>query len=632
MKFFTFTIIFFLNLYVSFSQGQAIETYEEENNSQLNAIVDKESLSIEFDKSEIKTDYHLVIKVLDSKGEDAVNTYVHYNKHIKIKNIEALIYDAKGELIKKVKKKDFNDVSAVSGGTLYSDSRVKYLNYSSNSYPYTIDFSYQTENSNTAFLPSFTFIKDYNTKINFAELYVGYKEGNSPINYKIKNDLGSLVEFKKYPDGILFKVKNLEPIKHEIMSPSITNISPVVLLAPKEFKWYDYEGKAKNWDELGAWMNDKILSEKNNLNSATINEIKSITTAVESPLEKAKLVYEYVQNNTRYISVQVGIGGIQPIDAAEVDRMKYGDCKGLTNYTKALLDVVGVPSYYSHVESGRYKVDFEDDFSSINQGDHVILNIPLNEKDYWVDCTSNTSPFGFLGSFTDDRKVLVMTPNGGKLKKTKSYLNEENLTQSTSTVTLNENNSFSLNNEIISKGIHYGKRLTYAFMPSYELEKKDKERWNLFSDYKVVSHKVTNHKDSLFLLEEVKLKGNRFGKKLGKRIIFSPNINIRNTYVPPRTRNRENPFQILRGYVLIDTVKVKMPAGYTIEALSENKNFESPFGNYHLEITHDKNFILFYRKILIKEGLYSKDKYSEYREFRKKIALAENAKISIIKS
>lgn len=632
MRFFTFTLVFFLNLYVVFSQDQALETYEEEDNSQLSAIVDKESLSIEFDKSEITTNYHLVIKVLNSNGEKAVNTYVHYNEHIKVKNIEALIYDENGELIKKVKEKDFNDVSAVSGGTLYSDSRVKYLDYSSNSYPYTIDFSYQTENSNTAFLPRFTFIKSYNTKVKYAELYVGYQEGENPINYKIKNDLDSAVKLKEYPDGILFTVKDLEPIKYEVMSPSIINISPLVLLAPNEFKWYNFEGKANNWNELGAWMHDKILSGKNNLNSASISEIKSITEGVESPIEKAKLVYEYVQDNTRYISVQVGIGGIQPIDAAEVDRMKYGDCKGLTNYTKALLEVVGIPSYYSHVESGRYKVDFEDDFSSINQGDHVILNIPLNEKDYWVDCTSSTSPFGFLGSFTDDRKVLVMTPNGGELKTTQSYLDEDNLTQSTSNVVLNEDNSFSLRNEILSKGIHYGKRLAYAFMPAYELEKKDKQRWNLFSDYEVVNHHITNHKDSLFLYEEVELKGNEFGKKLGKRIIFLPLVNIKDTYVPPRIRERENPFQILRGYALMDTVKIKIPKGYTVEALSENKDFKSLFGTYQLEMTSDKDFVIFYRKILIKEGLYSKDNYLEYREFRKKVALAENSKISIIKS
>ena len=64
---------------------------------------------------------------------------------------------------------------------------------------------------------------------------------------------------------------------------------------------------------------------------------------------KAKKIYQYVQDNTRYISVQVGIGGMQPITAKEVDLVKYGDCKGLTNYTKSLLDIVGVKSNYTRL-------------------------------------------------------------------------------------------------------------------------------------------------------------------------------------------------------------------------------------------------------------------------------------------
>ena len=54
------------------------------------------------------------------------------------------------------------------------------------------------------------------------------------------------------------------------------------------------------------------------------------------PIEKAKIVYKYMQEKTRYISVQVGIGGFKPMLAKDVDRLGYGDCKALSNYTKAL--------------------------------------------------------------------------------------------------------------------------------------------------------------------------------------------------------------------------------------------------------------------------------------------------------
>jgi len=95
--------------------------------------------------------------------------------------------------------------------------------------------------------------------------------------------------------------------------------------------------------------------------------------------KKAKAIYEYVQNNTRYISVQIGLGGWKPISAKEVDDKKYGDCKGLTNYTKALLNLVDIESNYCVVYSGSEIQDISEDFTSM-QGNHVILNIPQENR------------------------------------------------------------------------------------------------------------------------------------------------------------------------------------------------------------------------------------------------------------
>ena len=70
-----------------------------------------------------------IITVLNKEGDRSLDAYVHYDNNVKIKTLEVSIFNQLGIEIKKIKKNDFKDVSAVDGGTLYSDSRVKYLEF-----------------------------------------------------------------------------------------------------------------------------------------------------------------------------------------------------------------------------------------------------------------------------------------------------------------------------------------------------------------------------------------------------------------------------------------------------------------------------------------------------------------------
>lgn len=80
--------------------------------------------------------------------------------------------------------------------------------------------------------------------------------------------------------------------------------------------------------------------------------------------------------------------------AKDVDRLGYGDCKALTNYTRALPQVVGVPSYYTIIYGDRQRRDLHQDFVSM-QGNHAILAVPVKDQIYWLECTSQVHPFGF---------------------------------------------------------------------------------------------------------------------------------------------------------------------------------------------------------------------------------------------
>src|SRR3546814_3268646 len=112
---------------------------------------------------------------------------------------------------------------------------------------------------------------------------------------------------------------------------------------------------------------------------------------------------------------------------------------GLANYTQALLEVVGIPSVYTEVNAGDHQRSYLPDFASFGQGNHIILCVPLDGDTTWLECTSKETPFGYLGTFTADRNVLMITPEGGKITRTPSL--KHSAKRRNAVFTLEENGS-----------------------------------------------------------------------------------------------------------------------------------------------------------------------------------------------
>ena len=338
-----------------------------------------------------------------------------------------------------------------------------------------------------------------------------------------------------------------------------------------------------------------------------------------------------MQNKTRYISVQVGIGGWEPIAANKVDQVGYGDCKGLTNYMKALLDVVGVTSYYTVVHADE-KFSMDEDFASI-EGNHVILNVPNNGKDIWLECTSQTIPFGFLGNFTDDRKVLVVTPEGGIIKKTTSYLNEDNYQKITAKVELQSNGSLNAKINVLSKGTQYDEKYPLVDESVADQKKHYKtNRWYYNNNLEIGQFSLQNNKDSLFLKEKIDVSIRGYASVNENDYLLRVNVFNKNSRVPKRYRNRKMPLKISRGFLDEDEYLFKIPEGFEVSVLPLPKILTTKFGDYSVIIKKEDDTTFSYKKrLLIKAGDYTKEDYAAYRKFRKSIAKYENLRISLTK-
>ncbi len=596
-----------------------------------NAVIRDNAIEITIEAvDEMVVHRRKVITILNKSGNADASIGQSYNDDTKITKLSAIIYDAFGNQIKKYSKGKFLDESAVSGGTLYSDARVKYVRYVPTTYPYTIVFESEYKTSSTGFVPSWFPTNGYFVSIEKSQYIL-----NNPLKIGIRT---KKQHFKEYPiedssteTDLHYVFENQKAIKPENATISSRDFMPYLKVALNDFALKKVKGSGENWQVFGKWMYDNLLVGRDGLDIATELKVKSLVAGVDDPIEKAKIVYQFMQDRTRYISVQVGIGGWEPIAAHQVDKVGYGDCKGLTNYTKALLDVVGVTSYYTVVYA-QEKRDIDKEFSSL-QGNHVILNIPNNGNDVWLECTSQTIPFGFLGDFTDDRNVLVITPEGGVIKRTPAYKNEKNSQITKASIQLDAAGSVSATLERVSKGLQFDDKSYYDRYSEEELIKEYKsEVWSYNNNLEIVSVALQKDKENIVFTENVEVSIQNYATINAQEYLFRVNVFDRNSFVPKRYRKRTLPLKIGRGYKDVAEYEIKIPKEYVLGVLPPVKELTTKFGSYKVHFTKIDDTTFRYKKVMIiKEGVFPKEDYKLYRSFRRSIAKQEGIRIAIKK-
>ncbi|WP_028284340.1 DUF3857 domain-containing protein [Olleya marilimosa] len=589
-----------------------------------NAIIRSSHTEITIDaRDKLITKQQRVVTVLNKYGQKHEGAYVYYDDSKSIKTLEAVIYDAFGKEVKKYKKRDFLDLSVADGVSIFNDNRAKRIDYTPSAYPYTIVFNLETISTNTAFLPQWYPIEGYHVStehssvkiINNSEIQLSFKETN-------------LEDFKiEKPSEFYYEAKNISALSNEAYSPSFTQIVPSVKFALKQFSMESVAGENTDWNEFGKWINDKLIAGTQDLPETVKLEILNLTADAKTPLDKAKIVYNYMQNKTRYISVQIGIGGWKPMLASDVDRLGYGDCKGLSNYTKALLDVVGVQSYYTIVYGDSDIRDIDATFSSL-QGNHAILSIPDNDSYITLECTSQTVPFGYNANFTDDRDVLIVTPTGGQIVHTKAYATNENSQITKATVNLDISGNINAKINIKSKGTQYSKYRRLEAQTEKENILDYKAYFDGINNIQITNLLFNNDKDSIEFEEQIALNAKNYAKKAGNRLLFEPNLFNKSKNIPPKYANRKLPFKIDRGFVDIDQYTIVLPNNLKVEALQEDVTIKNKFGEYQFSITKtNENTLVYNRTLTINKGDFNKEDYKAYRLFRAEVAKHDASKI-----
>jgi transglutaminase-like putative cysteine protease len=566
------------------------------------------------------------VTILNKGGEDHAAIVLNYNKSTTIKTAKGVILDADGNQIAKFALNNFMDQSAISDFSLYEDDRIKYYLPSITTYPFTIVYEYELRIKQNLVLPDWYANRWPDLAIEKSTYTFKYNPADK-VNIKAYNYTGQAEEKQvEKLKSLSWTITALPAFKQEPYAPAADIYRTYVKIAPEQFAFYRTKGRATNWNELGKWIYTDLIKNRQTLDPAVVSEMKSLVADLKTDKEKAKKIYEYMQHKTRYISVQIGIGGFQPMFASDVQRLGYGDCKALVNYTQSLLKAVNINSMYCVVNAGNYKQQMDPDFASMDQGNHVILCLPLEKDTTWLECTSQTVPFGYLGDFTDDRTVLACTEEGGKLLRTPALKTGMNEIRRLADLKIDPAGNISGSLNTTFKGSRYDTYEAIIHKPQAEKVKALKAYYDV-DNINFENVKITQDKGESPTTTE----------NLSIRIASYVPVNNKSAYLLvnpfnelPVTRtvnNRKLALHINRGYTDYDEVTYHLPEGFDVEYKPKDLDIKNSYGSFSSSIKKDGSTLVYIRKFVLYDGTHPAKDYEAFAGFMNEIANADRNKV-----
>lgn len=568
------------------------------------------------------------ITIFNDKAKDHATEVVSYDKLTKITSFKAIVYDASGEVIKKLKSSEIYDQSAFDGVSLYSDNRIKVADLTQPVYPYTVEFEYEVDFKYLFMIPGFVLLPEERLSVEHSSYELVYPKDLKPrVHLKNLDKKPVVSTLKDGSESTRWGFERITPIKFEPMGPPRGELLSTISAAPSQFEFDGYFGTMNTWDEFGVWINS-LNKGRNVLPEATKQKVLQLTADKKTTEEKIRAIYEYMQSKTRYVSIQLGIGGFQPFEASVVDQTGYGDCKALSNYMVSMLEVAGIKAHYVLIGAGRGAAGMDQDFPS-SQFNHAVAAVPNGKDTLWLECTSQTNPFGYAGRFTGDRKALLITDTGAKIVNTTAYPDALNTQSRSADVYVVNTGDATAKVKTIYSGLQYENSNLHGILNNqYDLQKKWVMNTTDIPSFDLKSFKFENIKEKVpSAIVSLDLSVRKLASVSGKRLMLTPNLMNRNSYIPEKLESRKTDIVENFGFIDSDTIRYHIPDEIYPETLPQPVKISSRFGEYESTYTLDQGLVVYTRRLKINKGRYAASTYQEFVDFYKSISRADNTKL-----
>jgi hypothetical protein len=541
---------------------------------------------------------------------------------MKIVSLKMTVFDKNGRKVKRLGKSDSKEYS-FSDQNEVNDTKMVILWADYQQYPFTVEIESETQYTKGFLtLPIWFPRNEFRMQVDEATLTIV-----KPKSFEINSLDENLGEPVLSSEGNLetweWRVTNLESVDNDRSYKEFYQEQPKVFLGPKDFILDKKPGSFDSWKSFGNWYLDLNKGEYT-LQPETRNFLDQINP--DSTAQAVYDIFNFMQSRTRYISIQLGIGGFQSLPADFVDERGFGDCKALSNYMKCMLDYKGIPSNFILVRAGKNAFNINTGIIS-NQFNHVFLAVPMKDDTIYLECTNQMLPPDYLSTHTDDRDVLWIEQDKSQIIHSPVYDETSNVIKSLCKVDIDKYGNAKIRMSREKSGVFYDDIMYYKTVTEQQREQYIYSHFD-FKDFTIDDFSYGERIDyTPSYASKYKISVNNLAREISGKLLIPVNIlpNI-DFYFP--YDNYKQYAEIKRGFMLEDKVTIKMPETFWPGKIPVVETVEAPFGSYECRVVDKEDgSIEIHRKVIIRKGLYQGDDFSGFDSFVKQIKKSDRSKL-----
>lgn len=482
-----------------------------------------------------------------------------------------------------------------------------------------IEYSYKNKLKQPRFLSYFRFQSPIKTKS--SKLTVRC-DSNIELGYKVFGDYQDKIEFTKTTSGSIdtytWTGTEIPEFEGEEDMPSGLYVQPHIIYYIKKYNKNGVQEELLNSTQnLYNWYNSLVQNinktDQTNLKNTTLNLIKDKTT----DLEKAQAIYYWAQQNLHYVAFENGMGGFVPREAADVYSKLYGDCKDMANILNEMFKYANLKSSLTWIGT-RAKPYTYQDVPTPQVDNHMITNLILDGKNYFIDATDKFCPFPMPTSMIQGKEALIGKSEKFEIEKVPVIPASENKTAIALDLKIEGTSLKGITYALING---YPKSDLLNFLSSYA--QKQNEIWKDVineSNLKIILTPITLSKND-YKLEPSKAEfsfqlddaiKNVNGKLLLKPIIISP---LKETQID--IEKRKFPIEKRYNYSYEIQYQYEIPNEYKVEFMPENAKNDTNLASFDIQYKVQNNKIIVVQKVESKILLLEKPDFEKWNNFIK---------------